>query len=278
MWDLRAPDGTIAPGWYLVPLRLFLGVTFLFAGLQKLANPDFFRSSSPISIHAQMLGASHTSPIGGLLGHCWASAPVIGAGDRPRRGGRRASGALLGPADPGRRRRWDGHRPQPVPGHLVPHLALLPGSDIVFVFAWTPVVLAGAAGAPAVDTWMARRAERASGTGPLPRPGAVSRGAVIGLVAGGTAVLVGAVALMGRVLAPTPPPPTPPGVCPGVARPATTAATSTTTPAATTGAAGGGAHDDGPQARRGPTSARRRACRSGGRPPSPTRRPGIRRW
>ena len=30
------------------------------------------------------------------------------------------------------------------------------GSDIVFFFAWTPLLLAGAAGAPALDTWLAR--------------------------------------------------------------------------------------------------------------------------
>src|ERR1035441_6358681 len=35
--------------WALLPLRLFLGVTFTFAGLQKLANPNFFDSKSPIS-------------------------------------------------------------------------------------------------------------------------------------------------------------------------------------------------------------------------------------
>jgi len=62
MWALRDADGTIATGWYLLPLRLFLGVTFVYAGLQKLANPDFFRASSPVSIHAQLVGAAHTSP------------------------------------------------------------------------------------------------------------------------------------------------------------------------------------------------------------------------
>jgi thiosulfate dehydrogenase [quinone] large subunit len=69
MWRIRAADGSVATGWYLLPLRLFLGVTFLYAGLQKLANPNFLKSSSPISIHSQLMGASHTSPIGPLLGH-----------------------------------------------------------------------------------------------------------------------------------------------------------------------------------------------------------------
>jgi hypothetical protein len=56
---LLAADPTAA----LVPLRVFLGVTFCFAGLQKLANPNFFRSASPISIQAQIRAAERTSPI-----------------------------------------------------------------------------------------------------------------------------------------------------------------------------------------------------------------------
>src|ERR1035441_1969507 len=67
MWTVQRSDGTVATGWVLMPLRLFLGVTFLFAGLQKLANPAFFRSSSPASIHAQLAGAVRSSPIHGLL-------------------------------------------------------------------------------------------------------------------------------------------------------------------------------------------------------------------
>jgi len=56
-----------APGWPLLPLRLFLGATFVYAGLQKLANPAFLTGSGPISIHAQLAGAMRTSPIHGLL-------------------------------------------------------------------------------------------------------------------------------------------------------------------------------------------------------------------
>jgi thiosulfate dehydrogenase [quinone] large subunit len=52
----------------LLPLRLFLGVTYCFAGLQKLANPSYLSRSAPAGVFAQMQGASHDSPIGGLLG------------------------------------------------------------------------------------------------------------------------------------------------------------------------------------------------------------------
>ena len=203
MWALRGPDGSIATGWYLLPLRLFLGVTFLFAGLQKLANPNFLRSSSPSSIHAQMVGAAHTSPIASILGHMLGAAPVIGLvialGEVAV-----GIGALLGLLT----------RVAAVGGFLLAFSLFLAisfhtspfytGSDIVFVFAWIPIVLAGAAGAPALDTWLALRTTGAhtSVADDGSRVGTLSRGAVIGLVAGGTAVLAAAVAGIGRIAAP----------------------------------------------------------------------------
>src|SRR5580698_9703055 len=69
MWAVKRPDGSLVTGWVLMPLRLFLGVTFLFAGLQKLANPNFLKNSSPVSIHAQLVGATHLSPIHALTSH-----------------------------------------------------------------------------------------------------------------------------------------------------------------------------------------------------------------
>jgi thiosulfate dehydrogenase [quinone] large subunit len=57
-----------APGGALLVLRAFLGVTFTFAGLQKLANRNFFRASAPGSFQAQLRFAMATSPIRGLLG------------------------------------------------------------------------------------------------------------------------------------------------------------------------------------------------------------------
>ena len=149
-------DGSIATGWYLLPLRLFLGVTFLFAGLQKLANPDFFRSSSPISIHAQLVGTTHTSPIGGLLCHLTGASTLIGAVIAIAEVAI-GVGALLGLLT----------RVAAVGGMLVSFSLFLAisfhthpfytGSDIVFLFAWTPFVLAGAGGAPALDTWFDAR-------------------------------------------------------------------------------------------------------------------------
>ena len=199
MWALRRPDGTIAAGWFLLPLRLFLGVTFLFAGLQKLANPNFFRSSSPTSIHAQLIGAERSSPIHGLLSHLVSIAPAVGLvialGEVAI-----GLGVLVG--------LWI--RVAAAAGmvlsfglfltasfHSSPYYT---GSDIVFFFAWTPLALAGAAGAPALDTWLARPAAATDRQGGVARRDVLSKGAVAGIVAGVFVVVSGLAAALGRLV------------------------------------------------------------------------------
>ena len=66
----RAPRRRAGPpgrgalaGWALLPLRAFLGATFVFAGVQKLANPTFLTGTAPTSIHAQILSAIRLSPL-----------------------------------------------------------------------------------------------------------------------------------------------------------------------------------------------------------------------
>ena len=61
------PDSPSVPAWALVPLRVFLGATFVFAGVDKLLDPRFFDASSPTSIQAQMEAFVRLSPIGGLV-------------------------------------------------------------------------------------------------------------------------------------------------------------------------------------------------------------------
>jgi thiosulfate dehydrogenase [quinone] large subunit len=58
---------TTAPATALLPVRFFFGVTFLYAGIDKLLDPTFFDASSPTSIHAQLLGFARASPIGDLV-------------------------------------------------------------------------------------------------------------------------------------------------------------------------------------------------------------------
>ena len=65
----------------LLFLRLFLGVTFVYAGLQKLSDPGFLHPGSTTYIGTQLEGFARTSPIGFLL-HAVAIplAPLTGAG------------------------------------------------------------------------------------------------------------------------------------------------------------------------------------------------------
>src|SRR6202035_1818471 len=54
-------------GRALLPLRAFLGFTFCFAGLQKLANLGFFDAADPASIQSQLAGAARRSPVHALI-------------------------------------------------------------------------------------------------------------------------------------------------------------------------------------------------------------------
>ena len=51
----------------LLPLRLFLGVTFLYAGVDKLIDPAFLRATGPGSIGAQLAEFVKVSPIAPLV-------------------------------------------------------------------------------------------------------------------------------------------------------------------------------------------------------------------
>ena len=142
--------------WALVPLRAFLGVTFIYAGLQKLDNPNFFNPKSPISIQAQLLGASHTSPIHALLSHLQGVAHPLGAvmafGELFV-----GVGTLLG--------LWT--RVAALGGLLISLSLFLTvsfhaspwftGADIVYFFAWMPLILAGGGTRLSADAIIAKR-------------------------------------------------------------------------------------------------------------------------
>jgi thiosulfate dehydrogenase [quinone] large subunit len=51
----------------LLPIRFFFGVTFVYAGLDKIVDPTFFDASSPASITAQLMAFARTSPIAFLI-------------------------------------------------------------------------------------------------------------------------------------------------------------------------------------------------------------------
>jgi thiosulfate dehydrogenase (quinone) large subunit len=62
------PRAWLLAGWALLPVRVYLGFMFIFAGLQKLMNPAFLSFTAPGGLHHQMLGyILGGSPISGLL-------------------------------------------------------------------------------------------------------------------------------------------------------------------------------------------------------------------
>ncbi len=147
-----------APGGAQLLLRAFLGLTFVFAGSQKLANPNFFSATAPGSFQEQLRGSIITSPLHHFLAFAL-HAPVliavliafgeiaVGLGTLLGLFGRLAAtgGVLLS-----------------LSFFLTVSFRDNPyyyGPDIVFLFAWTPFVLGGP-GTWSVDHISARRAER----------------------------------------------------------------------------------------------------------------------
>jgi thiosulfate dehydrogenase (quinone) large subunit len=206
-----APD---VLGRALLPLRAFLGFTFCFAGLQKLANPRFFDASDPASIQAQLAGAARRSPIHLLispLAHVAVPLGIVIAFGELAVG----AGTLLG------------FRAKiaaaggvalslmlflTVSFHSSPYYT---GADIVFAFAWMPLLLAGAGSVLSLDAALAgwagkrpghraapgkRQAWRTGGPGPgSSRRDVVLRGTVTAAVAVASLVAGGLAAGLGRL-------------------------------------------------------------------------------
>jgi thiosulfate dehydrogenase [quinone] large subunit len=153
------PRAWALSGWALVPLRIFLGVTFLYAGLQKLANPNFLNAQSPISIQQQLIASVRVSPVHSILSHFVKYAGTLGviiAFAEVAIG----VGTLLG--------LWT--RVAALGGAALSLVLFLTvsfhaspfytGADIVFLFAWLPFILAGAGSSLSLDARIAQRAAR----------------------------------------------------------------------------------------------------------------------
>jgi thiosulfate dehydrogenase [quinone] large subunit len=188
-------------GWRLMPLRGFLAATFLYASLQKLANPDYLRAGSPTSAVAQMRALEGSSPIGPILRLSLHAPTLVGLGIAIGELAV-ATGILFG--------LWT--RLAAVGGMLLSLTFFLTvswattpyyyGSDIVFVFAWSVFAMCGSGGVLSLDAWIA---QRVSGqTSPADRSvDQVRRQVLVGarsaaLLAGVAAVLGSATALIGR--------------------------------------------------------------------------------
>ncbi|NKE58825.1 Rieske 2Fe-2S domain-containing protein [Lentzea sp. PSKA42] len=145
MTRLRLDSPRRSPVWVLLPLRAFLGGTFAYAGLSKLLDTHYLDDTSPLGVHAQMVSAAATSPIGPLVSLAADHATVAGLAIAF---GEIAVGlaTLLGLFT----------RLAALGGVLLSLSFFLTvswttrpyyvGADIVFAFAWTPLLIAGDAG------------------------------------------------------------------------------------------------------------------------------------
>lgn len=148
-----------SPGIALFPLRLFLGGTFVYAGIQKLSDPGFLHPGAPTYIGTQLQGFANGTPGGFILETFAIPHPTvagvgvaiteIGIGlltlagfftQAAAAGGLALNFLLFLTAS------WN----------TTPYFL---GPDLVFSFAWLPFVLTGASGQPALDNVSLRPSE-----------------------------------------------------------------------------------------------------------------------
>jgi thiosulfate dehydrogenase [quinone] large subunit len=132
-------------GWVVLPLRLFLGLTMVYAGLLKFFDPAYLDPSSPNGVQKQMEAAASSSPIGFIVSfsaqHATLFGLTIALGELLV-----GLGVLLG--------LWT--RIAAIGGFLLSLSFFLTvswgtspyffGPDIVFMFAFTPLILGGDGG------------------------------------------------------------------------------------------------------------------------------------
>lgn len=145
-------------GWMLFPQRLFLGATFVYAGVQKLTDPQFFHKGTPGYIGNQIIGFAQGSPLHFLLvkvviSHAVLFGWAVALGELAI-----GLGTLVGLF----------FRPASFFGIVLSILFLLTaswhvypyfyGADIVFGWSWLTLFLVGPVGTglPTLDGWLQR--------------------------------------------------------------------------------------------------------------------------
>jgi thiosulfate dehydrogenase [quinone] large subunit len=141
------------PGWVLLPLRVFLGVVFLYAGISKVADQRFLDGTSPQSIHATVVAVKRGSPIGSWLGpvvdHSYTFGLLMAFAEIAV-----GLGVLFGL-----------FTRVAAAGGMVLALSLwltvswqsepwFTSADVVYLFALTPLAIGGAAGVLSADAWL----------------------------------------------------------------------------------------------------------------------------
>lgn len=177
------------PRWVLLVLRGYLAVVFLYAGSSKIADRRFLDGSSFTSMHQTTLAIKSQSPVGGLLGpvidHSFAFGLLMAAAELAV-----GIGIALGLFT----------RVAALGGALLSLSLFLTvswgsspwytGADIVYLFAFTPLILAG--GTPfSLDAWLAATRHRGASPADFRTRRAMLAGAAVvtGLVTLGAASL-----------------------------------------------------------------------------------------
>ncbi|MEV7627180.1 TQO small subunit DoxD [Actinoplanes sp. NPDC089786] len=145
-----------SPGRVLLPLRMFLGFTFAYAGISKLLDPAYLDPSSPAGVRQQMLAVADTSPIGFLVTlsaeHATLTGLAIALGE-----------ALVGVAVLAglfTRAAATGGLVLALSFFLTVSWTAEPyylGADIFVAFAWTPLTIAGDGGVLSLQEFLRRR-------------------------------------------------------------------------------------------------------------------------
>lgn len=155
-----SPESPLPPvrGWMLFPLRVFLGGTFLYAGVEKLTDPQFFHKATPGYIGNQIIAFAQGSPLHFFLfklalPHAVLFGWAVALGEVAI-----GLGTLFGLL----------FRPAAFCGLLLSLLFFLTaswhvypyfyGSDIVFAWSWLTLLLVGplGTGLPTCDRWLQR--------------------------------------------------------------------------------------------------------------------------
>lgn len=141
----------LSPGLALFPLRLFLGVTFVYAGIQKLSDPGFLHAGAPTYIGTQLHGFAAGTPGGFILRTFALPHPVIagiGVAIAEILIGLLVTAGLFTRIAAACGMGLNFLLFLTASWHTTPYFL---GPDLVFTFAWLPFVLAGSTGQPALD-------------------------------------------------------------------------------------------------------------------------------
>jgi thiosulfate dehydrogenase [quinone] large subunit len=185
----------------MLPLRAFLGATFVYAGLDKILDPAFLQATGPGSIGAQLDGFVRVSPIGPLVQLFGQPFPVaiglliavaeiaVGLGA--------LSGLLF-------RLAAAGGLALSVLFWLTASWAIKPyyyGPDLPYALGWLTLALAGTGGRFTIETWLNREFDGGAIDEPIsPERRLVLKAGILGLAAVAMAGLAGTVgaSVLGR--------------------------------------------------------------------------------